>query len=219
MDKAGMELSNATNAMDNYLKRHSKDLAAVIPNPTAIAVAVAQTLTALPPKMTATPAPTNIPSPTSIPILPTQTPSINNDDANYLQDMSKCVFWYGQMSKSSNDFNAATKDGTIYNVQLCATIAAIAITNADEAFSCTNNAHLPQDKDLWTSRNSYLKALQTARSAWTLVGFSCSSGIFDTRIAPLMEQASTDMTNGTKALNHYGDRHPEFKLPSTTSYP
>jgi hypothetical protein len=243
LDKAGIELGNANSSMDNYLKKHPKDRATVVPNPTTIAVAINQTLAiptntpfVFPPTYTPTttpktetPTPSNTPLPTDSPTTTpstksgtstrtprpsptrTATPGITDDDIAYAQDMSKCAGWYQLISKSSDDYTKATKDGTIRSVELCATIAAIAIVNVDEAFSCTNNSHLPQDKDLWSSRSSYLKGLQSARSAWTLLGFGCSSGTFDSRISIIMEQASTELDNGTKALYRYLDRHPELR--------
>jgi hypothetical protein len=60
--------------MDNYLKKHPKDSTTIIPNPTTIAAAVIQTLTAAPAKLDSTPVPmksiTIMPAPTGTPTPP-----------------------------------------------------------------------------------------------------------------------------------------------------
>lgn len=214
-DNTGVNLGKARDTMDIYLKRHSEDGGTAIPNPATVAVAVYQTMTALPPKATTTSTSENLVkitlTPTTAPTpspAPTATPRIAQNDLGYVQDISKCVFYYQQGSKNSNDLSTALRSGAMYNTDFCVTLAAIATVNIDDGYSCTNNSRTPGDSDLRSSRQFYLSGLQYAKSAWLLLGFGCTSKTIDPKVPSLMNQASDEMDRGTKALNRYLDSHP-----------
>ena len=125
--------------------------------------------------------------------------------------MSKCLILWPEVAKDSERLISAIKNGTLYNAEYCVNLAAMASVGIDTIFSCIDTSHVPDDNDLKLSRSSFVNGLRDARSAWTLLGFGCTSGAFDSRTMPLMDKYAQELNKGMDAFNRYRARYPEFK--------